>query len=584
MLISQVKNPGKERIDPGQHFSQWSPKVSFACICVHLPNSLSFSSLSSFLEPKSKRQSTKLRSKIAKKSREHHRKQRRDTKTSGHQKRARKDPGVPALFPLREVAIAKMRAEFEKEISQKAARKAALKESIAASAMMVEDESEQEDLENLSEKERLAHMVQCAESAQNEFAPEQVIHNAQAASPNQVDNSRRAFYKEFKEVLEAADVILEVLDARDPLGCRVREVEEAVLATGGTKRLVLVLNKTDLVPRDVVQDWIKYLQREFPCVAFKASTQEGRTNLSQSGNGSSSEAFGADGLIQLLKNYARSASKKLRVRVGVVGFPNVGKSSLINSLKRSRVCKVGAAPGVTTAKQEIHLDSTVSLLDCPGIVFAADEAKDAAMMLRNCLKVEQLADPITPALLAISKIPRESFQKLYLLADLTGCDESNILNQLARRLGKLRRGGVPDLEATARHLLNDWNAGKISYFTPVPTDRPHLASGAEVVQSFSPAMNIFGQDEGVMEVDAHDNDNGNENDKFSKFVSVMEKEESIESAEESVESVESDEDLAASFDPSSHDNPNLQLNQQRARLVKLAQKKAAKEARRQMRD
>ena len=561
--------------DPGQHFSKWSPKVSLHHVLKFSPH---FSSLLLRVEPKSKRQSTKLRVKIAKKAREHHRKQRREAKNAGHHKRARKDPGVPALFPLREETVAKMRAEREKELAQKAARKAALKEATTA---MDEDDVEEENWDALPEEERLARMVERAESAQNEFAPEEVTQSALATSPNQVDNSRRAFYKEFKEVLEAADVILEVLDARDPLGCRVREVEEAVLATGGSKRLVLVLNKTDLVPRDVVQGWIKYLQREFPCVAFKASTQEGRTNLSQGGNGSSSEAFGADGLIQLLKNYARSASKKLRVRVGVVGFPNVGKSSLINSLKRSRVCKVGATPGVTTAKQEIHLDSTVSLLDCPGIVFAADGAKDAAMMLRNCLKVEQLADPVSPALLAISKVPRESLQRLYLLPDLSSLDDSAVLAQLARRLGKLRRGGVPDLESTARHLLNDWNAGKISYFTPVPTDRPHLASGAEVIESFSPAMNLFGTDEsGAMDVEPTAVAEMEE-DKFSKFVSAMEGEEQEES--DNFEEDSSD-DLAASFDPSSPENPNLQINQERARLFKKAQKKAAKDARRQMRD
>ncbi len=65
----------------------------------------------------------------------------------------------------------------------------------------------------------------------------------------------------------------QVLDARDPLGCRSARVEQQVLHSGGQKRLVLVLNKIDLVPRDVVQRWLKYLRNEFPTVAFKASTQ-----------------------------------------------------------------------------------------------------------------------------------------------------------------------------------------------------------------------------------------------------------------------------------------------------------------------
>lgn len=87
---------------------------------------------------------------------------------------------------------------------------------------------------------------------------------------------------------------------------------------------------------------------------------------------------------------------KTAITVGVVGFPNVGKSSLINSLKRTRVASVGSTPGVTKAMQEIHLDKNVKLLDCPGIVFAASGDNEASATLRNCTKIEKLEDPATP--------------------------------------------------------------------------------------------------------------------------------------------------------------------------------------------
>jgi len=105
--------------------------------------------------------------------------------------------------------------------------------------------------------------------------------------------------------------------------------------------VVLVLNKIDLVPKEIVAEWLKYLRNFHPTVAFKASTQEQRHKLGHAKAGASaagtSECVGADTLMQLLKNYTRNQGMQKSITVGVVGYPNVGKSSLINSLKRSRV-------------------------------------------------------------------------------------------------------------------------------------------------------------------------------------------------------------------------------------------------------
>ncbi|EKX41914.1 hypothetical protein GUITHDRAFT_153687, partial [Guillardia theta CCMP2712] len=176
-----------------------------------------------------------------------------------------------------------------------------------------------------------------------------------------------------------ADVILEVLDARDPLGCRPMEVEKYIQQKDPNKRIVLVLNKIDLVPKEKVAAWLKYLRRELPAVAMKCSTQSQRSNLGR-GKASlatanndqlgGSECIGGEQLLQLLKNYSRNSNLKMSITVGVVGYPNVGKSSLINSLVRTRAVETGAQAGITKVAQEVHLDKKVKLLDCPGIVFA----------------------------------------------------------------------------------------------------------------------------------------------------------------------------------------------------------------------
>lgn len=88
------------------------------------------------------------------------------------------------------------------------------------------------------------------------------------------EQTRRQFFKHLRKVVHDSDVILEVLDARDPLACRSPALESMVLSADGKKRLILVLNKIDLVPAEVVKRWLVHLRREFPTVAFKASTQE----------------------------------------------------------------------------------------------------------------------------------------------------------------------------------------------------------------------------------------------------------------------------------------------------------------------
>nr|XP_008120775.1 PREDICTED: guanine nucleotide-binding protein-like 3-like protein isoform X1 [Anolis carolinensis] len=311
------------------------------------------------------------------------------------------------------------------------------------------------------------------------------------------DSSCKAYYKEFRKVIEAADVILEVLDARDPQGCRCPQVEQAVMQAGTNKRLVLVLNKIDLVSKEIVAKWLKYLRNEFPTVAFKASTQQQSKNLQQSRVPviqassdllSSGACVGADSLMKVLANYCRNQDVKTAITVGVVGFPNVGKSSLINSLKRSRACSVGATPGVTKCLQEVHLDKHIKILDCPGIVIASPTS-DAAMILRNCVKIEQLVDPVSPVEAILKRCNKQQIMQHYGVPDFQ--DTMEFLAHLARRQGKLKKGGIPDHEKAAKAVLSDWMSGKISYFTHPPethTLPTHIS--AEIVAEMGKAFDF----------------------------------------------------------------------------------------------
>jgi len=427
---------------------------------------------------KSKRQTTKLRVKVEKKVKEHARKLKKEKKKNpGKFKKTRKDPGVPAECPFKDKVLAEAQEAIEKRNEDLEKRRVELKEIRKAGKTRKLAELRGQTLEGLVASAKQRGGIHDATSGVMGAVTERGV----------TDRSAKAYYREFKKVVDAADVVLEVLDARDPLGSRCKEVEQAVVVGGG-KRLVMVLNKADLVPRENLQAWVKYLRNEYPTIAFKASTQNtarlGQAKVDLKSTDAvihTSKCVGADTLMALLGNYCRNKEIKTSIRVGVVGLPNVGKSSLINSLKRSRACPTGATPGVTKAMQEIQLDSKIKLLDCPGLVLASGNMSDASVALRNAIKVETLADPVTPVVAILGRIPRAHIMLQYGIG--TFADTAEFLAKLAIQMGKLKKGGVPDRTMAARIVLGDWNTGKIKYFTHPPEVRGNISS--EIVQEFS---------------------------------------------------------------------------------------------------
>uniref|UniRef100_T2M4Z9 Guanine nucleotide-binding protein-like 3-like protein n=1 Tax=Hydra vulgaris TaxID=6087 RepID=T2M4Z9_HYDVU len=420
------------------------------------------------LNSKSKRMTCRKRFKIVKKVAEHNRKKRKEAKLKSNRKP--KDPGIPNSYPFKEKLLKQIeeRKQLEKEQLEKAKKKK----------------------NDVNRKRKLEDLQKDAERRAAQYEKKQANKQDEDEGAQPQSKSKKTYMKELKKVIEAADVIIEVLDARDPMGCRCPQIEEMVMASGPNKKLILLLNKIDLVPKDIVEKWLKYLRNTLPAVAFKASTQDQKSKLGQSKVPidlasqellQSSSCLGASTLLKLLANYCRNSGIKTSITVGIVGLPNVGKSSVINSLRRSKACLVGSTPGLTKSMQEVQLDKYVKLLDCPGVVMGSSST-DMQVILRNVVKVEQILDPIKPVEAILSRCEKTMIMQKYCVADYSDAHEFLVL--FAKRLGKLKKGGVADVHASAKVLLQDWNSGKITFYTHPPIDQINTEHSSSTIQQY----------------------------------------------------------------------------------------------------
>nr|GMD75998.1 guanine nucleotide-binding protein-like NSN1 [Ipomoea batatas] len=438
---------------------------------------------------KSKRVSLKNKYKVIRKVKEHHKKKSKEAKKAAksglHRKKVEKDPGIPNEWPFKEQELKALEDRRNRALEELEQKKAARKERAKKRKLgLLEDD----DLSKLADMASMKEQKFVGEINDDGFAA--------VGKKNNADNSDRAFYKELVKVIEASDVILEVLDARDPLGTRCIDMEKMVMRSGHDKHLVLLLNKIDLVPREAVEKWLKYLREELPTVAFKCNTQEQKSNLSWKSSKAgktnnllqTSDCLGAETLIKLLKNYSRSHEIKKSITVGIIGLPNVGKSSLINSLKRSHVVNVGSTPGLTRSMQEVQLDKNVKLLDCPGVVMLRSAENDASIALRNCKRIEKLEDPIGPVKEILKLCPAAKLVTLYKVPNFETADD--FLQKVATLRGKLKKGGIVDIDAAARIVLHDWNEGKIPYYTMPPKRNEVEHSEVKIVSELGKEFNV----------------------------------------------------------------------------------------------
>ncbi|XP_051577874.1 nucleolar GTP-binding protein 2 [Myxocyprinus asiaticus] len=260
----------------------------------------------------------------------------------------------------------------------------------------------------------------------------------------------KRIWGELYKVIDSSDVIIQVLDARDPMGTRSQSIETYLKKEKSWKHLIFVLNKCDLIPTWVTKRWVAVLSQEYPTLAFHASL----TN-----------SFGKGSLIQLLRQFGKLHSDKKQISVGFIGYPNVGKSSVINTLRSKKVCNVAPLAGETKVWQYITLMRRIFLIDCPGVVYPSEDS-ETDIVLKGVVQVEKIRNPEDHIRAVLERAKSEYIQKTYRIPSWSSAED--FLEKLAFRTGKLLKGGEPDLPTVSKMVLNDWQRGRIPFFVKPP--------------------------------------------------------------------------------------------------------------------
>lgn len=279
---------------------------------------------------------------------------------------------------------------------------------------------------------------------------------------------QRGKYPEvMKDVINISDIILQVLDSRYIEDTRNLEIEEMISDAG--KKIVYVLNKADLV--DIKKIKKKELRNLNPHVFISTVTKEGAKDLRdrikiEASKIKLGEAIDAPlGVPQgTEKGGNKSKGIRKKVHVGIIGYPNVGKSSLINLIVRRGVAKRSKQAGHTKGMQKVKFTDKILILDTPGVIpesrYSSDSKSefsvDARLGARTYSDVKDPEDVVYNLLEDVKA--RDRILRFYGLSEV---DSEDFVEELGRERKLLLKGGKVDIDRAARIVLRDWQEGKI---------------------------------------------------------------------------------------------------------------------------
>lgn len=348
-------------------------------------------------------------------------------------------------------------------------------------------------------------------------------------------------WRQLWRVIERSDLVVQIVDARNPLMFRSEDLEQYVKAVDSKKENLLLINKADMMTYKQRRAWANHLKgakiayRFFSAQLAKESNEarededeesddEPQANSSRAAQHSADEKdeeedaadaddtagvaasedrnstiaeaqieeeaqvddedtriLTVDELENLFLQHApETEAGDRKTTIGLVGYPNVGKSSTINALVGAKKVSVSSTPGKTKHFQTIHLSERVVLCDCPGLVFPNFATTKADLVCNGVLPIDQLREFSGPAALVAKRIPKSFLEALYgITINMRPLEEGGtgvptaqeLLRAYARARGFATQGqGNPDESRAARYVLKDYVNGKLLWVEPPPGD------------------------------------------------------------------------------------------------------------------
>ncbi|MBR2479889.1 MAG: ribosome biogenesis GTPase YlqF [Clostridia bacterium] len=257
------------------------------------------------------------------------------------------------------------------------------------------------------------------------------------------------------EEIKVVDCVIYVLDARAPESCINPAFDEVI----GVKPRLYVLNKADMVSQKEVIKWVdKFRRQGYRCIYSNSISKSDAPVIVKN-------------LLELnedlIERYQQKGVNKT-IRAMVIGVPNCGKSTLINSLVKEKKAVTGNKPGVTRGKQWVSIGEYIELLDSPGVLYPDFKDQEKAMRLALIGSVkEDVVDVSELALEAIKYFLAEHPEELvnrYKLSDVNGKSPLEVMEEIGKKRGVVMRGGELDYERIAKIIISDFRKGYLGKY------------------------------------------------------------------------------------------------------------------------